>query len=92
MKTASAEHSTLKMPLRAQYHGVSAALDALTSLIPVGKPKPSSRPTGAMVITEAGIFTAIDADIKFEAIVGKANLAARITPAIATGYTKTHGL
>ena len=85
MKTAKAEHRTLKMPFNAQYQGVSGALADLTNRIPVGKKNPIRTPSGEITNIDTITFSLIGEVIMFDSITGRANLIPMIARAMVMG-------
>ena len=84
-KTAKAEHKTLKIPLSAQYHGVSEALLDSTNCIPVGNASPKRNPTGIRIIMEVKILASIVADTICDSRLRKTKHTVAIAPAIING-------
>ena len=85
MNTAKGEQSTLKIPLRAQYHGVSWVRSNLTSRMPVGKHTPNRIPTGATTITDAKTFIMVEEETMLELITGRIKTSPKMAKETTTG-------
>ena len=90
-KTASAEQSMPKIPLSAQYHGISFFCICLTSRMPVGKKKPISNPSGNIAKIDATIFRETGEVIIFEISIVRRVGIIIMSMAVDKGYTYTHG-
>ena len=91
MKTANAEQRTLKIPLIAQYHGVSTEETDLANRIPTGKNTPISNPVGKITATDARIFAKSDAETMPARRALSANLRPMRHETVSKGYRNNQG-